>query len=412
MVNIMTTKTLKKITELLNRSEGISLTPIIVIMVIMSVMGGVFTSIMGNWKISAPMTINSAKAFNLAETAAMFALQDAKNRFFSKDASSAPDFPASGSGTRSTPFVVSSFVSSAGTEIAEFWIERPYPSINSIDEFPPGTHRGNNDDDISGADDDDVDDDDDDSSHDPDDRRYTIIATGKVKRGGVTVAKRQIKVLADIVPSAASTVAPGVQTDGIINGSGPGFNIFNNANAATVTYDNGDSPPNPPSAGSETVPPIVYRPAQQLDENVFKAMAQTQGHYFIGDCDPANNYPNGSYYFDTPTDTMPNFIYVEGNLALNGNPIVFGVYWVNGTVSTLNGNYQINGIIIAEGDVTLNGSPQNPDLNGGIIQYGAANTINANGNPNIQINNAFFSALSMTIPIVTVQSWQETVSAN
>ena len=104
----MTTKTLKKFTELLNRSEGISIVPIIVVMVIMSVMGGVFTSIMGDWKISAPMTINSNKAFCLAETAAMFALQDASYRFFSKDASGCPNFPACGSGTRSTPFVVSS----------------------------------------------------------------------------------------------------------------------------------------------------------------------------------------------------------------------------------------------------------------------------------------------------------------
>ena len=77
----MTTKSLKKFAELLNRSEGLSLTPIIVIMVIMSIMGGVFTSIMGSWKVSAPITANSNKAFYLAETAAMFALQDAYFRF-------------------------------------------------------------------------------------------------------------------------------------------------------------------------------------------------------------------------------------------------------------------------------------------------------------------------------------------
>ncbi len=124
MVNIMTTKSLKKIAEYINRDDGISLTPIIVIMVLMSVMGGVFTSIMGGWKISAPLTINSNKAFYLAETAAMFALQDAKYRFLAKDDTGCPSFPACGSGTRSSPYVVSS----SSTETAEFWIERPYKS--------------------------------------------------------------------------------------------------------------------------------------------------------------------------------------------------------------------------------------------------------------------------------------------
>ncbi len=405
----MTTRSLKKLAELLNRKEGISLIPIIVIMVIMSVMGGVFTAIMGNWKVSAPVTINSNKAFYLAETAAMFALQDAKHRFFSKDAINRPDFPALGSGTRANPFVVSNVVSSFGTETAEYWIERPHPSANTgIDEFPPGTHRGLNDDDTSSADDDFVDDDDDDNTTPS---LYTIIATGKVERSGVTVAKRQIKVLANIVQSAANTIAPGVQTDGAINGTGSGFDISNPSPPfPSVTYGNFDSPPNPPTGGSEAN--IIYRPAQQLDEYAFKAMAQSQGHYHIGDLDVADDYPNGSFYFDKPTDTMPNFIFVEGDLTLNGNVVVFGVYWVKGSVAALNGNYQINGIIIGEGNISFNGSPQSPDVNGGIIQYGALNTINANGNSDMHINNGFFSALSATIPIVTVQSWQEARSAN
>ena len=72
-----------------------------------------------------------------------------------------------------TPYVVLS----NGTETAEYWIERPYPSLNTyVDEYPSGTHRGNNDDDITvGTDDDVVDDDTDDGNS----TLYTIIATGK-----------------------------------------------------------------------------------------------------------------------------------------------------------------------------------------------------------------------------------------
>ena len=217
----MTIKSIKKFTGLLNRSEGLSLTPIIVMMVIMSVMGGVFTSIMGGWKQSAPMTINSEKANYLAESAAVFALQDAKYRFFNKDASDCPNFPGCpdstafpGNGTRANPYVVST----SSTETAEYWIERPYPSANtSVDEYPTSTHRGNNDDDITGADDDVMDDDTNDSTTPS---LYTIIATGKVTRGGTTVASRQVKVLADITPIPLNDLKPGVHTEGAIQGNG------------------------------------------------------------------------------------------------------------------------------------------------------------------------------------------------
>ncbi|MBC8555961.1 MAG: hypothetical protein H8D23_40630, partial [Candidatus Brocadiales bacterium] len=216
----MKSKPLKKLGRILNRNEGIALTPIIIIMVLMSVMGGVFTSIMGGWKTSAPLTINSNKAYYLAETATMFALQDAKKRFFSVDGTSTPSgkpfFPSATTGTRSAPYIVSS----SSTESSEFWIERPYPSDNTnVDEYPTGTHRGNNDDDIIGVDDDDVDDDGDDSSNDPDPKLYTIIATGKVKRGSTTISKRQIKTKVTIIPSPEATIAPGVQTSGDIVGT-------------------------------------------------------------------------------------------------------------------------------------------------------------------------------------------------
>ena len=244
----MTTKMLKKFAELLNRREGISLTPIIVVIVIMSVMGGVFTSIMGGWKQSAPMTINSEKANYLAESAAVFALQDAKYRFFNKDASDCPNFPGCpdstafpGNGTRANPYVVST----SSTETAEYWIERPYPSANtSVDEYPSGTHRGLNDDDGVYEDDDGEDDDDDDGSKDSKDpdikRRYTIIATGKVKKDGITVAKRQVKVKAIISDNSVAELEPGVHTDGQICGTGNNqvhFDIDNPTTGANVTYD-------------------------------------------------------------------------------------------------------------------------------------------------------------------------------
>lgn len=410
----MTTKLLKKLAEFLNRKEGISLTPIIATMVVMSIMGGVFTSIMGGWKISAPVTINSSNAFYQAETAAMFALQEAKYRFFSKDTSGCPNFPACGSGDRSSPFTVSS----SSTESAEFWIERPYPSANnSVDEYPAGTDRGNNDDDVSSSDDDVYDDDLDDSNN----TLYTIIATGKVLKDGTTVAKRQIKIKANITDNSASAVQPGIHTEGSIRGTGVGaFNIWKDGldmtiDPSSVAFSSGtfaDSTA-PPSSGSRAG--VVYQtPADNppdLDEEFFKTIAVDQGHYNPSVVD---NYPNGSYYYDTPTDTMPNITYISGSLSPCNNKTIYGIYWVQGDVD-LGGNWQVNGIIICEGNVKMNGggSVVSPNMNGGIIQYGSGNELWAAGNPSIiQINDAFFNALNNSIPTITVQSWQEAVSAN
>jgi hypothetical protein len=417
----MKTKSFKKLSEKLNRNDGISLIAIMTMLVIMSVMGGVFSSVMGRWKISAPTNINSSKALYLAETAAMFALQDAKYRFFSVNAAGTPLYPSAATGTRSAPYVVSS----SSTESAEFWIERPYPSANTVsaneippnainvDEYPAGTHRGNNDDDTTGVDDDNVDDDGDDSSNDPDTKLYTIIATGKVKRGGTTVAKRQIKIKATVESNTNSDVAPGVHTDGGIAGTGPPddahFDMDNPTSGANVTYGNGTSLPDPPTSGNEAG--IVHRPSPTLDSEMFKVLATEQGHYHGGNYSASDDYPNGSYYY---SGNVPNIVYVEGDLTINGNIVIYGVYWIKGSTTVFNGNYQVNGIIICEGDLTMNGGgSMSPNMDGGIIQYGATSTLTGNGSPvDIDINEDYFRDMNNALPIVTVVSSQEAVSAN
>ncbi|GAX61082.1 ornithine carbamoyltransferase [Candidatus Scalindua japonica] len=331
MVNIKTTKLLKKFPGFFNRNEGIALTSIIVIMVLMSVMGGIFTSIMGTWKVSAPLTINSNKAYYLADTATMFALQDAKYRFFSMNASGTPLFPAATTGIRSAPYVVSS----STTERAEYWIERPYLAGSS----PHSTNsdvdldRGNNDDDTALADDDIVDDDGDDATiinnvtdvSNPLDGFsdvYTIIATGKVIRGGTTVSQRQIKTKVTIIPSPGTAVQPGVQTSGGIAGTGGGFGMTNDDGSIVTSFG---TPGVDNNTGPDPETGIVIRPAQLLDVDFVKVIAIDQGHYNAWDLtiDNANDdYPepsNPSYYIDAPTNAMPNFTYVENDLTVGSN---------------------------------------------------------------------------------------------
>jgi len=390
----MTTKSLKKFAELLNRSEGISIAPIIVIMVIMSVMGGVFTSIMGSWKVSAPLTVNSNKAFFLAETAAMFALQDAQYRFYSKD-SVGIDLFNFGTST-AVPYVVSSVTTGSITNEADYWFERP-----------GGAYI--NDDGSSDANDDNVDDDDDDITNPT---RYSIVATGTVTIDGATLAKRQIKILADINPSTLDTIIPGVQTSvlgsgGGIQGTAAGFGI---SFGGTVTYDNVGLNSTPDAEAG-----IVIRPAQVLetfDEHFVKALATDQGNFNAADLiiDFGNDdYPTASYYYHFPT-RMPNFTYVEQDLTVGASFNANGVIWVKGNV-TLTSSDTMNAIIICEGNIDF-GIGNASNIDGGVILLGDG-VITGNDNAAaIVVNQAYYDDLNAIVPDITVISWNEAVSAN
>ncbi len=397
-------KFLRNFTGVLKRNEGLSLIAIVALIVIMAVMGGVFSHIMGRWTLSAPATINSSKALCLAETAVMFALQDARYRFYGGSFNH---------GTSGTPYIVHS----SDTEEANYWFERP-----DSDDDGDSASDGSSDSSDSGSDDG-SDDDADDASNPT---RYTIIATGKVIRDGTTVAKRQIKVKATITQSPPTLAKPGIHAEGSIRGSGSSaFRIWqdgvvinadeDNYNVAfsNGTYADSDAAP---SDGSRILPvQTIYQTpgdsAPDLDEEFFKAMAEDQGHY---NPTVTDGYPgNSSYYYDTPTNTIPNITYISGSLSPCNNKTLYGIYWIKGDIS-LGGNFQVNGIIICEGDVKVSASnaAPNPHLDGGIIQYGSGQVWGAGNPTTIQINDDFFNALNNAIPVITVESWQEAISAN
>jgi hypothetical protein len=228
---------------------------------------------------------------------------------------------------------------------------------------------------------------------------------------GATLAKKQIKIKADVTPTPLSDLKPGVHREGTIQGNGnSGYNIWMdgldvNRNPTSIAFD-GTFPDStfPPASGSRTY--IVYLPPGDtvpfLDEEIFMIMATDQGHYYSGNLAPGNNYPNGSYYY---SGSIPNVTYVGGDLSLNGNKIVYGVYYVKGAVS-MNGNVQLQGIVICEGNFTANsGGNKSPNIYGGVVQYGSLNTLRGNGNPvEIQISDAYFSALRAMLPSKSVVS--------
>ncbi len=181
---VMKKKWLKGFVSGLNRSEGMALMAVVALMLMMIIMGGAFTSIMGDWKISSPMAIHSNRATQLANSAASFALQEASVAVASSNAVTLM--------CGSRPFPINIIDDGLGGT-GSFWIERPF----DLDDDATG-----------GDDDDDVDDDGDDALGAS--TTYTIIATGKVTSGGTLVAQRLIKVFFDIPadPSSAVTFDP------------------------------------------------------------------------------------------------------------------------------------------------------------------------------------------------------------
>ncbi len=416
----MKTKSLKKLTEMLSKNEGISIAPIIVIMVIMSIMGGVFTSIMGGWKVSAPLTVNTNKAFYQAEMAAMFALEDAQFRF----TEGTFDYGTS----LANPVVVSSVTTSNVTEVAEYWVERP-ELLYYDDDNTTGTNTDYLDDDL-----DDTADVippggdgwiDTDLNHDGVSNRYTIIATGKVKIGGNVVAKRQIKILADI---EKTDIPAGVNTSGAIIGMGVETNGFGIVyNAFTTWFVTGTNLDKPDDSAND----IVFRPAVPADPTTFKGIVQTiataQLHNIVGNLSISlastnDDYPEPltpSFYYDSPLDTVPNFSYIDGNLTVDTFGYkAHGVIWVTGDV-TLTDSGTMEAIIICEGNITFSGSQSN--INGGIIHYGATITGNQNTTASIIVHDPYFVDLNtyltsigspIEVPKITVVSWQDARSAN
>ncbi|MHC4454048.1 MAG: hypothetical protein ACYSWS_05075 [Planctomycetota bacterium] len=216
----MTKILIKKIIGDLKRDDGFSVMAIVVLMLIMTIMGGVFTSVMSTWKVSSAMTVNSERALQLANTAAAFALQEASSKFYSKDTNSNPDFNF---GTRLNPYIAYND-GNGGT--GDYWFE--LPGVND-DGITLGT----------------VNDDDDNINDDGDDNnlandldgdgisdRYTIIATGRVNMvGGATIATKQIRVLVDIIPTPATTLVPGVHLAGAVQGNGSaGYDMYKYGN--------------------------------------------------------------------------------------------------------------------------------------------------------------------------------------
>ncbi|MDO8525215.1 MAG: hypothetical protein Q7S07_01860 [Candidatus Omnitrophota bacterium] len=128
-----------------------------------------------------------------------------------------------------------------------------------------------------------------------------------------------------------------------------------------------------------------------------------------------------SFWFVDPTgiipeNTVPNVVYVETNLTLNGNiPPMGGFYVVAGDVltdpsggadSNINGTGTIDGCVYTLGDFRINGGGNGLGITGGVW---GRDEVRLNGNATVTYNASYMASIStMDIGFVAqIISWKE-----
>jgi hypothetical protein len=174
----------------------------------------------------------------------------------------------------------------------------------------------------------------------------------------------------------------------------------------------------------ETEDPSVS-PLANLNYDSLKAIAMSQvydGHdnYYPESEIGVTPFPTDFYYIDpdpiTGTPGVPNVVFIEGNLTLNGTwgniggfVIVVGDILTNPDAegdTTINGNGTIDGVVYTLGEMTVNGGGGGINVNGGVF---AADEVTLNGNTTVTYNQEYMDAIEdLDLPTgLTVLSWNE-----
>jgi hypothetical protein len=195
-------------------------------------------------------------------------------------------------------------------------------------------------------------------------------------------------------------------------------------NGDVVYYSELDNPANINGTATQDE---TANPLAMLDFEDLRAKALTQGNVY--DADRLDDVKKGldsfpaSFWRALPIDSshpetgIPNFVYVEGDLVLNGNVgTLAGFFIVVGDVlnnpsatfdATINGNGQIDGCIYTLGQFRINGGGGGLNVNGGVW---AGTEAELNGNATVTYNADYMAAIKANVQAdVRIISWRELI---
>lgn len=161
-------------------------------------------------------------------------------------------------------------------------------------------------------------------------------------------------------------------------------------------------------------------PLARFDFQQLRALSSGQqnvyvmsGNQLVNEATGQEDFP-GSFWY---SPGVPNIVYIEGDLQLNGNiGTIGGFFVVVGDVinnagatydATVNGNGQIEGAIYTRGEFRINGGGGNLNINGGVW---AGEEARLNGNAHVSYNQSYMNAIGNLNLNADVQitSWRDT----
>lgn len=215
-----------------------------------------------------------------------------------------------------------------------------------------------------------------------------------------------------------------IYSAGDIDLNGCSFIVANNEPAPdnkAILYAEDFDVQHPENITGTTTKDTSISPLAMLDFQQLLTLSQAQNNVYAYVGSKLKNTTTGSqsfpagFWYDA-AQTIPNVVYIKGDLTLNGNiDTIGGFLVVAGDVltnpdgeydATINGNGQVQGVIYTRGEFSINGGGGGLNVNGGVW---TGHEAELNGNANVTYNKTYMDAVSSLNINASVQirSWKD-----
>jgi len=230
----------------------------------------------------------------------------------------------------------------------------------------------------------------------------TVTATGFIPYLAPFRVQRVIQVIMNKLPMVPPNFYnSALYSAGNVNIDGNAYDIDGNViYAGTISSNTGNI------NGTITHDPTVT-PLASLSFNQLRDISKGQDNYH--DSSQLNGPFPSTFWYDESAG-IPNVVFLEGNLDLNGKTLVGGFFVVGGEViydAVLSGNVAVKGCIYTRGNFTINGGGNALNIEGG-VWAGTGATLH--GHAKIDYHSTYMQAiqnLGIDTDVQTV-SWLDT----